>query len=220
MEGTGKNVKKHYAHIKNLSRLLSKQNSNHNGAVFHCKICLNPFTSQEILDRHTPICKSFDKNGCSMPEMPKTRIIKHPITGAEEEEEPTLKFTQHTEIIPHPFSIEVDIESDLIDNEVNEVDGITRKEHIMYSYAYKVNCFIDNTKSKPVKLVVGNARQMLDDLKKETAEIMKIYTDSLKTKPRLNVVETREFNKATKCYLCKLTCTTKVRYWKIPRCCM
>lgn len=42
----------HYTWIKNLSRLLSKNNSNHNGCVFFCSRCLHGFSREDLLRVH------------------------------------------------------------------------------------------------------------------------------------------------------------------------
>ena len=44
-----KNKVKHYCLVKNLSRLLSSQASNHDGKHYFCLRCLNPFWCQEAL---------------------------------------------------------------------------------------------------------------------------------------------------------------------------
>jgi len=47
--------KQHYVWIKNMSALVCRRtNSQH--ATFVCNSCLHPFTSQRVLDDHTPYC--------------------------------------------------------------------------------------------------------------------------------------------------------------------
>ena len=48
----------HYCWIKNMSRLLSKQKSNHNGKIYFCYRCLNSFHSEKSLDKHKEYCQN------------------------------------------------------------------------------------------------------------------------------------------------------------------
>ena len=43
----------HYSTIKNFSRLISGQLSNHNGAIYCCKKCLHAYSSNETLAANT-----------------------------------------------------------------------------------------------------------------------------------------------------------------------
>ena len=52
--------KKHYCLIKNMSRLLSKQLSKHNGLVHICFRCLNAFPNENALNIHKEICQSHE----------------------------------------------------------------------------------------------------------------------------------------------------------------
>ena len=47
----------HYVLIKNLSRLLSSQLSNHNGKKWFCDFCIQGFSSEAILLKHVEFCK-------------------------------------------------------------------------------------------------------------------------------------------------------------------
>ena len=51
---------KHYCLVKNLSRLLSSQVSNHNGEHHFCLRCLNPFWSPESLNKHQEYCGNYE----------------------------------------------------------------------------------------------------------------------------------------------------------------
>ena len=48
--------RQNYCLIKNISRLVSSQYSKHNGQIFICRMCLNPFGRQDILNKHMQIC--------------------------------------------------------------------------------------------------------------------------------------------------------------------
>jgi len=70
--------KKHYICIKNMSRLVGDR-TNHWGQTYVCNGCLHPFSSKDILDRHTPEC---------MRNPP--QAVKYP-----DPEDCTLKFQAH-----------------------------------------------------------------------------------------------------------------------------
>ena len=59
--------KKHYVAVKSLSRLLSKQNSEHKEAQHFCTNCLNGFESEIIRDEHYEYCRSKDSVRVEMP---------------------------------------------------------------------------------------------------------------------------------------------------------
>ena len=64
----GKDGKKHYCLIKNLSRLLSKQVTKHDGALVFYRRCLNYFLNKEKLEVHKEYCSNKE---CARLEMPK-----------------------------------------------------------------------------------------------------------------------------------------------------
>ena len=59
--------KRHYCLIKSMSRLLSTQTSKRNGAQYYCMRCLNPFHSQESLDKHLEYCSTHEAVKTEMP---------------------------------------------------------------------------------------------------------------------------------------------------------
>ena len=62
-----KNKVKHYSLVKNLSRLLSSQASNHDGKHYFCLRCLNPFWCQEALDKHKEYCNEYEAVKIKLP---------------------------------------------------------------------------------------------------------------------------------------------------------
>ena len=59
--------KKHYVAVKSLSRLLSNQNSKHNGSQYFCTNCLNGFESEIVRDEHYEYCRNKDSVRVEMP---------------------------------------------------------------------------------------------------------------------------------------------------------
>ena len=58
---------KHYIAIKSLSRLLSNQNSKHNGAQHFCINCLQGFSEEQSRDEHVGYCKNNEVVQIEMP---------------------------------------------------------------------------------------------------------------------------------------------------------
>ena len=58
---------KHYCLVKDLSRLLSSQVSNHNGEHQFCLRCLNPFWCQKSLNKHQEYCSNYEAFKIQMP---------------------------------------------------------------------------------------------------------------------------------------------------------
>ena len=48
----------HYCLIKNLSKLVSSQVNNHEHKIYICRLCLNPFNSEVLLNKHKEYCSS------------------------------------------------------------------------------------------------------------------------------------------------------------------
>ena len=53
---------KHYCLVKNLSRLLSNQVSNHNGFKEFCLRCMNHFSNETQLQKHEEYCSNNEIN--------------------------------------------------------------------------------------------------------------------------------------------------------------
>ena len=58
---------KHYCLVKDLSRLLSSQISNHDGEHYFCLNCLNPFPSEKSLNEHQEYCGDYEAVKIQMP---------------------------------------------------------------------------------------------------------------------------------------------------------
>ena len=58
---------KHYCLVKNLSRLLSSQVSNHNEKYHFCLRCLNPFWTEKSLNKHQEYCGKYEAVKIELP---------------------------------------------------------------------------------------------------------------------------------------------------------
>lgn len=61
------NIHYHFSYIKNMSALVSKQISNHNGARLICDRCINHFKEESVFKAHIKMCKHLNKVAIRMP---------------------------------------------------------------------------------------------------------------------------------------------------------
>ena len=116
----------HYFYISSLSRLLSEQMSDHNGAIFHCRLCLKSFNALETKKNHENDCLNFMKNGGAILKTPK--IIKN---KNNEDIIPTTKFKHNSYQVPRRQLIHADFET--LQKKIND----TKSEHKCLSFAIK-----------------------------------------------------------------------------------
>ena len=69
--------KTHYCLIKNFNKLISSQVSKHNGRVYTCRRCLNPFPKEESLKTHMEYCNTRECIKTNMPEKGSKIIFKN-----------------------------------------------------------------------------------------------------------------------------------------------
>ena len=198
----------HYVWIKDLSRLLSKQISKHDGKRFICIRCFNCFRLESAFKKHEEICKNID--------FIKTLVPK-PGTF--------IEFKNYKKMIKVPFVIYADFEtinkkkyqcdycSELFDkpkieehdcNKKNEINKTKKyQELIPCGFSFYVHSIVPEIKF-PVELYRGpDAAKVFC---KKIQEYMKdIYSLIKKTNKKMEITEKEQenFNLATECYICK-----------------
>ena len=116
----------HYTTIRNFSRLVSSQMSNHGHTVYCCKQCLHAYSTLELLGDHATDCCQAQR-------------IKSP-------DDPRCLFTNLRKQLPAPFVVDADFDSILkpADKDTQGVvvggESLSHvfQEHISCSFAYKV----------------------------------------------------------------------------------
>ena len=216
-------INNHYVWIKDLSRLLSKQISKHDGKRFICIRCFNCFRLESAFKKHEEICKNID--------FIKTLVPKP---------ETFIEFKNYKKMIKVPFVIYADFEtinkkkyqcdycSELFDNPTkieehdcnkkNEINKTKKyQELIPCGFSFYVHSVLTSEKKFPVELYRGSdaAKVFCEKIQECTKEIYKIYKSSNnKIMLKMTEDEIKKFNSATKCYICKkeFSCTNyKVR---------
>ena len=180
---------KHYCLIKDFSKLVSSQISKHNGAVYTCRKCVNPFPEEKSLKAHEEYCKT---NECVK--------IKMPEKGS------TILFKNHWRSERVPFIIYADTESLLkpIQNcESDPTKKYTQKyqKHEPISFSYYIKCFDDNVFNEEPRTYTGidAMQKFVEWLEEDVKNIANIPSvDTIFEKEEVD-----RFNKASKCWICE-----------------
>ena len=119
----------HYCLIENFSRLVSSQISGHNGKSFLCDNCLNPFPTEESLNKHKEYCNT---NECLKIELPKKGTM--------------LNFKNYHRSEKVPFIVYADFEcfiKPIQTCDLNPESSYTKQyqKHEPSSFCYYIVCF-------------------------------------------------------------------------------
>ena len=179
----------HYCLVKNISRLLSSQVSNHKEKHHFCLRCLNPFWCEQSLNKHLEYCSNHEAVKI---EMPKKGDI--------------LKFENYYKGERLPFFIYADTESLIKPIQTCEADpekSYTKKyqKHEPISFSYYIKCFDDNVFSQKPRTYTG-----LDAMQKFVEwleEDIKIIANIPAKKMIFGEKEKEQYEKETKCWICK-----------------
>ena len=184
----------HFCWIKNMSKLLSKQKSNHNGKIYFCYRCLNSFPSVKSLNKHTEYCQNNEEVKIEMPFLE------------------NIQFKNFYKKQRVPFVVYADFEcfTEKIDTcQPEEGKSFTNQyqKHSPSGFSYLIKCFDDNLFYP--KLVHYTAKSPDEDIPQLFVEslekdIKEIYNKFKKPK---KMVMTREdkinYKKATHCHICE-----------------
>ena len=178
----------HYCLVKNPSRLLSKQISAHKeGNHFYFR-CLNPFWSHKSLEKHWEYCRNHEAVKINMPEKVTILMFKH-----------------HERSEKLPFIIYADTEAltkEMYNCDPNSQNSYTKKyqKHEPISFSYYIKSFDDNVyESKSRKYTGEDAMEkFVEWIEEDVKEIANI--------PDVKMIfgsdELKQFNDATKCWIC------------------
>lgn len=179
-----KNIKLryHYLWIKDLSRLLSSQLSNHNGRVYVCDRCLHYFKTEAKHEKHYEEC--IRSNDCK---------IKLPTENA------TIQFKNHKNKVRAPFIVYADLECLLVPSEAAH----SLHEHTPYSVGYYLKCSYDDSLSFYRSYRGENCQKWFVQEMKQLAEnIETVFLCPLPMDPLTPEQET-EFHHITHCHICE-----------------
>ena len=184
----------HYCVVKNLSRLVSSQLSNHQHKKHFCLSCMNGFSTNEILKTHQEVCLKS-----------KIQTEIYPKPGD------TTKFKNYERLHDVPFVVYADFESFVEPLETEEKDpsqSYTTKyqSHVPSGFCYVIKCM--NETVYPTKTVLKTASYEGEDMGKAFVEslmedLKPVYEILKSPKPMvMSESDTKEFSNSKNCYAC------------------
>lgn len=180
----------HFALIKNLSALVSRQLPCKRTKKHFCNRCLNRFVTKENLEKHYLQCHNLNTTKIVLPN----------------EENNILKFKDYQNKEKLPFAIYADMECILTKVEIkdNASASNTKKcqHHVPFSIAYNLVCSYDANLSK-FKLYTGADCQLwfVRELQRLGHELSNVFNKIVPMIP-LTKDQLREFNLAKVCHIC------------------
>ena len=178
----------HYCLINDISWLVGSQVSKHKEKCFICDNCLNPFPTEESLNKHKEYC---DTNECIKTIMPKKGSV--------------VKFKNYRNSEMVPFVIYADIESLLEPIQScgpNPGGSYTEKfqKHKPISFSYYIKCFDDNVFSREPRTYTGldATQKFVESLEKDVKEIANIPEEGKIYKKG----DLERYKAATQCWIC------------------
>ena len=196
---SGGNQTKHYCVIKNLSRLLSSQESKHGHVRYYCRRCCNSFTPEKRLATHDEICRNNDTVKIEKPKQTEDYF-------------PTQYFKNHFKSQNVPFVVYADFESftkPISSHQPDPEESYTKKyqKHEPPGFCYYIKCFDDSVYSQDPVIFTKESEQ--DDVAQifvNTLEenIRDIYQKFRFQKKMIFGPEDRKvYEKSTHCHICK-----------------
>ncbi|XP_030760313.1 uncharacterized protein LOC115885506 [Sitophilus oryzae] len=193
----------HYCYISDLSKLISKQLSKHNGRKYLCEGCLQYFDTEQKLQYHN----SYDCDHVKI-NLPSKELVKDKYGNVAYEN--ILKFINYQKQMEVPFVIYADFEcilKPLNNNEKvedpNSSYTVKKFEHIPYSFAYYVKCSFDDAYSKFEKYRgLDSEKVFINSLEQDA---LNLYQTFLKTPKKMNTLtelEQTTHNNAKNCHIC------------------
>ena len=206
----------HFCWIKNMSRLISKQKSDHNGKIHFCYRCLNSFYSEKSLEKHKEYCQN---NEAVKIEMPMFKDDEGKFLGPK-----YIFFKHHYKKQRVPFVVYADFEcfTEKIDTcQPKDTKSFTNRyqKHRPSGFSYLIKCFDDNILSP--KLVQYTAESLNDNvpqlfIESLESDIKEIYNRFKIPKKMVMTPEDKiNYKKATICHICEGGISEDPRFKKV-----
>ena len=181
---------KHYCLVKNPSRLLSSQVSNHKEKYHFCLRCLNPFWSHESLSKHREYCGKYEAVKIQMPEK-----------GT------MLEFKNHHRSEKVPFIVFTDFEcykKPIQSCDPNPESSYTKRyqKHEPSSFCYYIKCFDDEVYEYKPEIVSYTGEDAVQKFVEMLEEDIKIIANIREKKMIFGKEEKERFDEETKCWIC------------------
>ena len=186
----------HYCVVKDLSKLVSSQLSNHQHKKHFCLICMNGFTTNEILKNHQEVCLTH-----------KIQTNVYPNPGEH------IKFRNHKRLHDVPFAVYADFESFVEPIQYAEQDPsksftIKYQNHVPSGFCYVIKCMDESV--YPSKTVLQAASYEGEDMGKafvdSLTENLKPVYEILKNPIPMSMTEDdkTQYEGTENCYACEV----------------
>ena len=180
----------HYCLVKNVSRLLSSQVSNHKEKHHFCLRCFNSFWTHKSLNKHLEYCGNHEAVKINMPEK-----------GT------MLKFKNYHRGEKVPFIIYADFEScikSIHTCDLNPENSYTKQyqKHEPISFYYYIKCF-DSKVCLPIKERSYTGKNAEQVFLKYLEEDIKMIANIPKKEIIFGEKEKERYNEETRCWICK-----------------
>lgn len=174
----------HFCLIKNLSRIVSKNLSKHDGQVYICDRCLNHFVLEDSFLRHKEDCFQVKKQ-CKM--------------NFPSEEKNILSFKNYSNKEFVPYVVYADLECLLVDS---KQDDLGYQKHIPYSIGYHINCSYDDSLSK---FDMNRGKDCIKWFIERLCDLAKFYDQQLKNPIPMKMTneDHKTFYTAKVCHICE-----------------
>ena len=154
---------------------------------YFCENCLNPFSTEDVRDKHSLHCKLFD---------PLRSVFPKPGNN-------TLKFNKFRQQFPIPYFAVADFEALQVPLETGQNTSNTTRyaKHVPYSAAYYIVSTDAKYSSNPKMFKGLNCvRQFLDCLKKDVDELIDVIKHPLEM--NMTAQDQIDFENSTHCHIC------------------
>ena len=136
----------HYSTIKDFSRLISGQLSNHNGVVYCCENCLHAYSTPQLLADHSKDCCHVQHT--KFPKDPRCRF-----TNIQKQLVASFVACADFVSILEPVNEDVDVTQGVETGITTSTTAF--QEHVPCSFAYKIVSSVDPDFSRPLVMYRG-----------------------------------------------------------------
>ena len=194
----------HFCWIKNMSRLISKQKSDHNGKLHFCYRCLNSFHSEKSLEKHTEYCQNNEEVKI---EMPMFKDEEGKFLGPK-----YIYFKNHYRKQRVPFDVYADFEcfTEKIETcQPDEGKSFTNQyqKHRPSGFSYLIKCFDDDIFTPLLRQYTAKSpddnipRLFIEYLESDIKEIYNKF--KIPKKMVMTPEDKINYEKATICHICE-----------------
>ncbi|KAK5641924.1 hypothetical protein RI129_010471 [Pyrocoelia pectoralis] len=171
-----------------MSALLSSQLSRRGHKKFFCNVCLNHFSTDAILQKHSIKCHKINKCSVRLPD----------------DDAKYLEFSNHLYKETVPFAIYADVESILVKCDgVSDTNTTLYQKHVPFAIALFLKCSYDDTKSKFLSFRGPDCIKWFVNQLQDIATWCNNIFENIVPMETLTWAQIKHFNDSTHCHICQ-----------------